>query len=340
MRLITSTAPTVREAARRLGRQHQAAVWAHAKFVRTWVAGFGRRWPWLVRTVAPLQAAARRHTPEAWEYLTGLAAGSRLPVRELFAVNSYDLLDNRYLTERRGEDHCTDVLYRSRTQAWLAHNEDWGPAWWPHAVLLTVRTPRVQWSALTYIGELPGYACGGNSHGLAYSCDSLNLQGDGYGLPLPFALFHANVARSAAAALERLLRVPHGSSVHVNVLDRRTAVSAELRSSGESYLRHQPDGYLAHTNHCLPEGPFAGADRHGRAAQRHSTQRYRRVLRLLARRPLDAAAAAEDILADTRGREKIFSSRTLARCTFDLAARRLTVYGRDSQVITLPFGLG
>lgn len=334
MRVITTAAPTVREAARRYGRRYRAQVAAHLEFVRTWVSRLGRRWPRFVRAVTPLQRAAKLQTSEAWQYFAGLVAGSRLPAAELFAVNCYDLLDNASL----GQGRCTDVAYRTTRQAWLAHNEDWGSDWWPHAILLTVRTPRVQFSASTYYGEVPGYACGGNRHGLAYSCNAISLRHDGYGLPLPFVLFYCNLARSAELALQRLRHLPHGSSVHVNLLDRRAAVSAELRSNGESYLRRQTRGYLVHANHCLADGPFAGADRYRRTFLRYSVDRHRRAQQLVSRhRVREAEVAAEQVLTDTQGRSKIYNSRTLARCTFDLLHKRMTFYDRNGQVIFLPF---
>ena len=339
MHVITIHARTLPQAGQTLGARYRTLIARHVGLVaRTARKNFDTPWATFVRSVTPLQRTARRQTPQAWAFFAGIVRGSRISRGKLFAANSYDLLDNRQALGRRSEGHCTDVLYRGRGQAWLAHTEDWDPAWRQHLMLLTVRLPSVQFSALTFPGELPGYATGANRFGVAYGCNSLTVRGEGIGLPLPFALFHLNLARSADDALRRFEGLQTGSSVNVNLLDSRQIASSELLFDGRSHHCRTHRGTLAHTNHCLPDGPFTGQDLNSAAALRYSTDRLARAHALLRRRAMNAELAASEILADTVGRHPIYNQRTLARVTYDLAARRMTVYDRGGQVVVLPFG--
>ncbi|KAH6801844.1 hypothetical protein C2S51_033290 [Perilla frutescens var. frutescens] len=102
--------------------------------------------------------------PNYWDELRGTAQGSGAPKEILPFIPKADDTN----------DDCSDILVVSESMAVAAHNEDANVALVGHTYLIKgTLSNGVFFTAYTYAGELPSCAFGFNSHGLAFTLNSV-----------------------------------------------------------------------------------------------------------------------------------------------------------------------
>ncbi|KAL5551900.1 hypothetical protein UlMin_002076 [Ulmus minor] len=118
--------------------------------------------------------------PRFWDELRGTAQGSGVPVLDIILINlRKEILPFLPKTELSSSfvdtpDDCSDVLIVSDSMAIAAHNEDANVALVGHTYLIKGTLPNgLSFIAYTYAGELPSCAFGFNSHGLAFTLNSV-----------------------------------------------------------------------------------------------------------------------------------------------------------------------
>ncbi|KAH6763305.1 hypothetical protein C2S52_020738 [Perilla frutescens var. hirtella] len=127
--------------------------------------------------------------PNYWDELRGTAQGSGTPFLEVYiciiSMSVYILGAIMLLNFRKEilpfipkaddtNDDCSDILVVSESMAVAAHNEDANVALVGHTYLIKgTLSNGVHFTAYTYAGELPSCAFGFNSHGLAYTLNSV-----------------------------------------------------------------------------------------------------------------------------------------------------------------------
>ncbi|KAL3498946.1 hypothetical protein ACH5RR_041678 [Cinchona calisaya] len=119
--------------------------------------------------------------PDYWNELLGTAQGSGVPFLDILLLNfrkeivpfipkveaDMSLNDNN-------NDDCSDILVVSDSMAVAAHNEDANVALLGHTYLIKGILPSgLCFTAYTYAGELPSCAFAFNSHGLAFTLNSV-----------------------------------------------------------------------------------------------------------------------------------------------------------------------
>ncbi|KAJ8436591.1 hypothetical protein Cgig2_031532 [Carnegiea gigantea] len=115
-----------------------------------------------------------------WDELVGTAEGSGVPVLDIILINfRKEILPFIPKTEASKvpddtPDDCSDVLVVADDMAIAAHNEDANVALVGHTYLIQANLGDGQsFTAYTYAGELPSCAFGFNSHGLAFTLNSV-----------------------------------------------------------------------------------------------------------------------------------------------------------------------
>ncbi|XP_044476281.1 uncharacterized protein LOC123203880 isoform X2 [Mangifera indica] len=117
--------------------------------------------------------------PGYWDELLGTAAGSGVPVIEIILINfRKEILPFISKTEISSNvdtaDDCSDVLVVNESMAIAAHNEDANVSLLGHTYLIKCKLSNgLSFMAYTYAGELPSCAFGFNSHGLAFTLNSV-----------------------------------------------------------------------------------------------------------------------------------------------------------------------
>ncbi|KAK9276361.1 hypothetical protein L1049_005893 [Liquidambar formosana] len=126
-----------------------------------------------------LSDANRKKFPRFWDELLGTAQGSGVPLLEIILLNFrkeiLPLLPKTAIqTNADTPDDCSDVLVVSDSMAIAAHNEDANVALLGHTYLIRATYSNgLSFTAYTYAGELPSCAFGFNSHGLAFTLNSV-----------------------------------------------------------------------------------------------------------------------------------------------------------------------
>ncbi|EPS72214.1 hypothetical protein M569_02546, partial [Genlisea aurea] len=113
--------------------------------------------------------------PAYWDELRGLAVGSGSPFLEIMLLNfRKEIIPFISKDNENTNDDCSDVLVVSDSMAFAAHNEDANVALLGHTYLIkAVLSNGTSFTAYTYAGELPSCAFGFNSHGMAFTLNSV-----------------------------------------------------------------------------------------------------------------------------------------------------------------------
>lgn len=335
MKQITISANNLFQAGEKLGFKEQQSIWKFYKFNESYTRKkYGIKFEKFSARLKPLKKQIIKSTPAAWEYLQGLARGSRLNLNFIIAMNSYDLLDNGCFGTSIGRQKCTTASYHSKTNSWLAYNDEWDPAFLPYLNLITYKLPRLSFtSLLMFPGELGGYGTGFNSHGLIYANNTLTLKTDGFGLPLLAALFEINQSKTSDEFLKRLEKIKTGSSVNLNFLEKNLITLVEHRRDGKNYIVQKKSGYLVHANHALPSSCFFGEEKFPNLRSQARWQRAQQIIEK--EKIIDGKKALEKILFDTRGKYVINNTDVMASCAYDLGTKTLTIKPRGSSLQTV-----
>lgn len=335
MKIASIQAKNYREAGEAVAKKLPGECRLFFRFIKKTIPKrFSLSWKKYLLYISPLLPQIKKHTPDAWEYVNGISQGSKIPLIEILAVNAYDLLDNMHHKKQSASPkHCTTVLYRSKVLSWLAYTDEWDKNYRPYYILLRVKLPRYSFSVFTFPLELPGYVTGFNSYGLVYASNTLHLKNDGYGIPLPFALFSLHSSKTSSQYLRSLKAMPLGSSVNINFLEKQFISSVERRRDGKIFAQKKTKGFLVHANHPVPKSIFQGEEL--RNAVR-SLARFNRATALMEQNITKPQDAVKKIISDTQGKYPIFHDDVLLRACYDYKLRRATFITNKTLTFPLP----
>ncbi|XP_022640024.1 uncharacterized protein LOC106767290 isoform X1 [Vigna radiata var. radiata] len=119
--------------------------------------------------------------PTYWDELLGTAAGSGVPLLDQILLINFRKEILPFIPKEGAKgptmdtsDDCSDVVVVGESMAIVAHNEDANVALVGHTYLIKGILPDgLFFVGYTYAGELPSCAFGFNSHGLAFTLDSV-----------------------------------------------------------------------------------------------------------------------------------------------------------------------
>ncbi|XP_058102800.1 uncharacterized protein LOC131246558 isoform X2 [Magnolia sinica] len=132
--------------------------------------------------IQALSTANRKRFPRYWDEMVGTAEGSGVSVLDILLLNfRKEILpfipkneESTAVDAAADAEDCSDVLVVNESMAVAAHNEDANVALIGHVYLLRAKMSNgLSFTAYTYAGELPSCAFGFNSHGLAFTLNSV-----------------------------------------------------------------------------------------------------------------------------------------------------------------------
>jgi hypothetical protein len=201
-------------------------------------------------------AAAKRHTPAAWDDLRGFAEGSGVPLRDLLLLNLNPELgamrDQRPKASCEATPGCSTVVLAHGGRALVCHNEDGDSAYLGRMFLVRAHpTGRPACLYAAYPGVLPGNAPWINDRGVLMTTNFIYTKEVKLGVGRYFLDREAMGAASVAEAL-RICRHPDRAySFHhviASTLDRRV-MALEATPSRDSVV--EVTGLYLHTNHLV-----------------------------------------------------------------------------------------
>ena len=295
--------------------------------------------------------------PDAMAELRGLAEGAGRPFDEVFLMNialEFTSCSPALARVREAADDCSDFMACEHGgMCAVGHNEDNQREDVNATALVTARWGDGEFSAYTYMGELPSGAFGFNSHGVAFTLNWVGptepaCPGLGRGFisrrlldatSLDAAIAIATDPRTSAGHNYQLLRAAGGAPAVLNV---------EVGPRGVYAVRPIGPAPFFHANQYvtlrLPQ-TISNSSRHrtARAAQLPPPRSTADILHSLGDQADTQYPIFHDDLSHARGD---LSDWTLASALFDLRARTLTIFGgnpREGRVLVelpLPTGPG
>lgn len=201
-------------------------------------------------------SAARRWTPELVAEVRGIADGSELPFRDVFALQLFN--DEFWLNaESMTGDRCSAIGIRGASATYVAQNMDLRGVLDGFQILLRVRDATGFETVVLSHAGLIGLT-GVNQAGLGVAVNALTqLRWAGRGLPVAFVIRGLLEQKSWIEAIGFLRRVPHATGQNYIVGAPESVGSFEASAGGvtEFVPRHGLPVIL-HTNHPLASTDF------------------------------------------------------------------------------------
>ncbi|MBI5479449.1 MAG: twin-arginine translocation signal domain-containing protein [Deltaproteobacteria bacterium] len=201
-------------------------------------------------------AAAKKHTPTAWDDLRGLAEGSGVPLRDLLLLNLNSEVEALRAQKPRAtceaSSGCSTVVLNHGGRVLVCHNEDGHAAYLGRMFMLRARPAgKPSYLCASYPGVLPGNAPWINDRGVLMTTNFIHAKEVKVGVGRYFLDREAMGAASVDEAL-RISRHPDRAYAFHHVVastrDRRV-VSLEVTPSRESLV--EITGLFLHTNHLV-----------------------------------------------------------------------------------------
>jgi len=311
-----------REIGRGLGRRAavavREAVFATAQFqgLRQWLGG---------DRLTALEAAARRHFPEAVAEIEGIAEGAGVGFAEIFLWNCRGDLAG---LDRSSEDGCTTIMVPATDgrPATIAHNEDGAPAFADHGFLARVAPARgLGFTAFCYPGMLPGHAFAVNDAGLVQTINNIRPRDLAVGVPRHVISRAVLAADGIDAALALLRREDRASGFHHALGEAASGRLYSVEAPASGCVAVAVTAPMAHANHLI-QPAFATL---AQDVSPSSAARQRRADALLAEGGADDPLAILFDRADAelpilcRGERDGDDSHTLATALFHFGAGRI-----------------
>ena len=199
--------------------------------------------------------AIERHTPDLWQEVQGVAAGSGLPPDLILGLQ---LLDEEWAYRVRTAgggalSKCSSLgIVSADGPTWIAQNMDLGGYTDGHQALLAPGPDGGKPTALIFsVAGMIGLM-GVNAAGVGVCVNSLpQLRSAPEGLPVAFVLRKLLQAYTLAEASDLVLTLPHATNQHYLIAEPGAARSFEASAEGVTeYHGPQPDRVF-HTNHPL-----------------------------------------------------------------------------------------
>jgi isopenicillin-N N-acyltransferase-like protein len=285
-------------------------------------------------------AAVKKHHPDIWAELKGIAKGAQRPLDDILVLNLQPELSG--LRHQCGCGNCSTLHLVDGKRVLLAHNEDDHDA--SRDLMLVVRArPRGKPSfvSLAYPGVLPGNVPAMTSAGLVQTTNYIGAARVQVGVPRYVVGRSLLSARSMDEAVN-LARTRHGAySFNVNLGSRPEGrlVSMELGPGGVFDLRETRGEVYVHTNHYLLPKTRGKVPEIRVPPGGSSDSRYRILKRAVAKLPalervgpdtllrlLASHAAIRQPFSPCRHPKGAVQGRTVATALFDVTAGTFSLY--------------
>lgn len=286
----------------------------------------------------PFWQATRRHFPEVYEELQGIAEGAQRPLEDILLWNLQPELGMMLAEAPRAG--CSTLHLVADGQVVLAHNEDGADAYHQRLLVATVHPDDgPDFTSLVYPGQVPGQVPAMNAAGLVVSTNYIGTREVRPGIPryvLGRAIHRCSTIEQAVAVATHRDRAFAFTANLGSVPERRLAC---LELTPSTHDLRESRGLFIHTNHLVLPDTREVPERSDAGPSTSTGSRYQ---------VLEQAAAQSGDLS-TLGREELVqmlashealrqpyspcrhpgdgsSTRTLATALFDLVAGSFEVF--------------
>jgi predicted choloylglycine hydrolase len=237
----------------------------------------------------PLDKIAQRseklisnYFPEYMEELSGLAAGSALPLNDIL------LLSNEETILNGAAQKCTTFAYEGTQGVILGHNEDWTPGYEDRLYVVKARPAKgAAFISLAYLGCLGGSSVALNEYGIAFSGNSL-LDGSKKGVPKNIILRSQIEAKNLKEFGQLAAFNPRAVPNHSMAVDKKGKIISVEVGLKERSVVCTTKSYV-HTNHAIHQKMMPLE----KGSAGHSMARYRTAKELISTNPLDDKLAKQ-----------------------------------------------
>ena len=197
------------------------------------------------RAVHDIDRYCRRFFPQYLDEIEAMASAAGIAFHDLLLTGCEESV---MLSVR---ERCTTIAFSGMDGVILGHNEDWLPGFEDGFYVVRAKLPDgTAFLSLAYMASPPGSSVAVNSHGVAFSGNSLIGQRQP-GIAKNFLLRSQVEARSLEDFERRALCQPRALSNNTMAIDRSgDVVNIEMGLDTHALLRAD-SGVLVHTNHVL-----------------------------------------------------------------------------------------
>ena len=199
----------------------------------------------LIKDAKKFLPATKKKYPNLIKELNGIAKGAQVSFDDLLVYQCEEEILDFYIPK------CTSVALRlNNGNILLGHNEDWLPEYKENSlVIISGKINKNKFLTMSYIGQLPGSSCALNSHGLAFTGNSLDFKRFKLGIPRVFML-RALLDTEKLKEAEKLLENKNRSLCSNTMLVwKHTMEDLELLWHHTEMFKFK--NFIVHTNHPL-----------------------------------------------------------------------------------------
>ena len=185
--------------------------------------------------------------PQYLQELQGMADGAGVAFQDILLTGCEES------AMQAARERCTTVAFGGANCVLLGHNEDWTPGFEDCFYVVQAKMPDgTAFLSLAYIASPPGSSIAVNSHGVAFSGNSL-LGDHQPGIAKNFLLRSQVEARSLADFERRAVQGPRALANNTMAVDQSGAI-VNIEMSLNAHVVIRPEGdCLVHTNHILAQ---------------------------------------------------------------------------------------
>ncbi len=217
--------------------------------------------------------SVKKHLPKLLIEAKGLADGAEVPFDDLFVL----MCDEEIVDFKVYASHCTSVALKTEEGILLGHDEDWFVEYKDKGLfLVNGKIKNNKFLALGYMGNLPGSALGFNSHGIAFTDNSLFSTKPFFGVPRSFHLRGLLDAKNPNEAF-KLLRNWRGVVSNTTLIFKDKGIYTFENLENKTKV-HEGEDWIIHTNH-----PLQKEDQNKDNTYSESLIRYRKANEIILR---------------------------------------------------------
>ncbi|MBU1992305.1 MAG: C45 family peptidase [Patescibacteria group bacterium] len=199
----------------------------------------------LIKDAKKFLPAIKKEFPNLLKELKCMSKGAGVSFDELLVLNCEEEILDYYIP------HCTSIaVHTGDGQILIGHNDDWMEEYWTNGTyLVEAHINSHSFLALSYMGSLPGTACGINNRGVCFTVNSLDYKRFRLGIPRIFLLRQLLEARDIKEA-RRLIKDPW-ASICANTLLAEDETIEDIETLWCHHEVFHSNKWLIHTNHPL-----------------------------------------------------------------------------------------
>lgn len=199
----------------------------------------------LIQIGQSIRDQAARAFPHFIAEFEGMAAAAGIDLHKILLVGCEESAMNAV------RERCTTIAFSTDDCVMLGHNEDWSPGYEENLYVVRARMPSgMSFLSLAYLGAPPGSSVAVNSHGIAFSGNSL-IGSYRPGIAKNLILRSQVEARSLDEFGSLATQGPRATCNNTMAVDRGGRMIDIEMGLDQHVVIHPTGDFMVHTNHVL-----------------------------------------------------------------------------------------